>query len=106
LSGGERQRVAIARALYRDPEMLVFDEATSALDHRSAAAVSHAVEALGGKKTIVIIAHSISNMQRCDRLVFMGDGRIADIGTHDELLARNAEFRDIFGAREQSKSTI
>ncbi len=106
LSGGERQRVAIARALYRDPEILVFDEATSALDHRSAAAVAHAVETLGGKKTIVIIAHSISSMQRCDRLVFMGDGRIADIGTHDELLARNAEFRDIFGTREKSKSTI
>ena len=106
LSGGERQRVAIARALYRDPEMLVFDEATSALDLRSAAAVSHAVEALEGKKTIVIIAHSISSIERCDRLVFMGDGRIADIGTYDELLARNAEFRNIFGTREQSESTM
>jgi ATP-binding cassette subfamily C protein len=97
LSGGERQRVAIARALYRDPEMLVFDEATSALDHRSAVAVSQAVEALKGKKTIVVIAHTISSIERCDRLVFMRDGRIADIGTNDELSVRNAEFRKVFG---------
>jgi ABC-type multidrug transport system fused ATPase/permease subunit len=58
------------------------------------------------KKTIVIIAHSITSIERCDRLVFMGDGRIADIGTYDELLARNAEFRNIFGTRKQSESTI
>jgi ATP-binding cassette subfamily C protein len=97
LSGGERQRIAIARALYRNPEVLVFDEATSALDHRSATAVSHAIQALEGKKTMVIIAHSISSIKRCDRLVFMAGGRIADIGTHDELSARNADFRTTFG---------
>jgi ATP-binding cassette subfamily C protein len=100
LSGGERQRIAIARALYRDPEVLIFDEATSALDHRSATAVSQAIDALEGKKTIVIIAHSISSIKRCDRLVFMKDGRIADIGTHDELSARNGEFRTTFGLPE------
>lgn len=97
LSGGERQRIAIARALYRDPAILVFDEATSALDHRSAEAVSLAIERQRGEKTLVIIAHSILGIRSCDRLVLLHDGRIVDVGTESELTKRNSEFRAIFG---------
>jgi ABC-type multidrug transport system fused ATPase/permease subunit len=97
LSGGERQRVAIARALYRDPDILIFDEATSALDHRSARAVSRAIETQRGEKTIVIIAHSVLGIRECDRLVMLHDGEIVDVGTGTELAARNAGFREIFG---------
>jgi ATP-binding cassette subfamily C protein len=102
LSGGERQRVAIARALYRDPALLVFDEATSALDQRSATAVSHAIEALRGTKTMVLIAHSIESIRRCDRLVFMKDGRIADTGSFEALRADNEEFNNVFGMTTDS----
>jgi ABC-type multidrug transport system fused ATPase/permease subunit len=97
LSGGERQRVAIARALYRDPAILVFDEATSALDHRSAEAVSQAIESQRGQKTMVIIAHSILGIRNCDRLVLLNDGKITDRGTGNELIRRSADFREIFG---------
>jgi ABC-type multidrug transport system fused ATPase/permease subunit len=95
LSGGERQRVGIARALYHEPAVLVFDEATSALDGRTEAEVVQAIEALRGERTLIFVAHRLTTVRRCDRLVFVRDGRIADVGTFDELLARNAEFRDM-----------
>ncbi|MGR8920622.1 MAG: ABC transporter ATP-binding protein [Gammaproteobacteria bacterium] len=93
LSGGERQRIAIARALYHDPEVLIMDEATSALDNTTEAALIDAVSALKGERTIVMVAHRLSTVQRCDRIVFLSDGRIAASGTFDELRAKNRDFR-------------
>jgi len=93
LSGGERQRVAIARALYLQPEVLVFDEATSALDAQTERELTQAIEALQGQKTLIIVAHRLSTVRRCDRLVFLRQGRVADVGSFDELLGRNAAFR-------------
>ncbi len=93
LSGGERQRIAIARALYHQPELLVFDEATSALDAHTEHALTQAIEALHGKLTLVIIAHRLSTVRGCDRLVFLRQGHISGVGPFDELLARNADFR-------------
>ncbi|MBV8359451.1 MAG: ABC transporter ATP-binding protein, partial [Deltaproteobacteria bacterium] len=87
LSGGERQRVGIARALYHEPLLLVFDEATSALDHFTEAAVSGAIEALHGKKTLLVVAHRLSSVRRCDRLIFMSHGRIIGCGSYDLLRA-------------------
>ena len=71
LSGGERQRVAIARALYHDPEVVIFDEATSALDNQTERALSRAIEALQGDKTLILIAHRLSTVRQCGRLVFL-----------------------------------
>ncbi|MCB1311207.1 MAG: ABC transporter ATP-binding protein [Sedimentitalea sp.] len=97
LSGGQRQRIGIARALYRDPALLVLDEATSALDTATEQEVMAAIGALAGTKTVIMIAHRLSTVARCDRIVVLDKGRIAGTGDHDELMAGNAVFRAISG---------
>lgn len=93
LSGGERQRIAVARALYHDPDVLVFDEATSALDAATEEALSEAIAALAGRKTILLIAHRLTTVRRCDRLVVIEQGRLVSEGTWDALLAESPAFR-------------
>ena len=93
MSGGQRQRVAIARALYCDPDLLVFDEATSALDNETEREITVAIEALAGSKTVLLIAHRLSTVRNCDRIVFMKEGRIKAVGAFDSLVAENPEFR-------------
>jgi len=93
LSGGQRQRLGIARALYREPEVVIFDEATSALDNQTERALINAIDTLRGEKTLVIVAHRLSTVRACDRLVFLRDGRIAGCGSFAELLTSNADFR-------------
>jgi ATP-binding cassette subfamily C protein len=105
LSGGERQRVGIARALYHDPEILVFDEATSALDNESEYEITKTVEALRGQKTLVIIAHRLSTVKSCDRLILMQNGRISDSGNFQTLLNRSAEFRSMVQLAELEPET-
>lgn len=92
LSGGERQRVAIARALYHDPAVLIFDEATSALDHSTERELTRAIAALQGHKTLIVIAHRLTTVRRCDRLFFLQKGQIAGCGSFAELLEQNIEF--------------
>jgi ATP-binding cassette subfamily C protein len=92
LSGGQRQRVAIARALYNEPAVLVFDEATAALDTQTEREVTRAIASLHGSRTMIVIAHRLSTVEGCDRLIFLQDGRIAASGSYDDLL-RNAAFR-------------
>jgi ABC-type multidrug transport system fused ATPase/permease subunit len=94
LSGGQRQRVAIARALYQDPAVLVFDEATAALDNQTERELTRAIAALHGERTLIVIAHRLSTVESCDRLIFLQDGRVAAIGRYDELL-RNPGFRSM-----------
>ena len=93
LSGGERQRVAIARALYDDPDVLVLDEATSALDTQTEHAIVSAIDALRGVKTLVVVAHRLSTVRGCTRLVVLDGGRVVGEGTYDALLAGLPAFR-------------
>jgi ATP-binding cassette, subfamily B, bacterial PglK len=92
LSGGQQQRVAIARALYSDPSVLIFDEATASLDNQTEREVTAAIAALHGARTLIVIAHRLSTVHGCDRLIFLQEGRIAATGSYDELMG-NAAFR-------------
>jgi ABC-type multidrug transport system fused ATPase/permease subunit len=97
LSGGQRQRIGIARALYRDPDLLVLDEATSALDNLTERAVMDAVHNLGGRKTVIMIAHRLSTVKECDTILMLESGRLVGQGSYAELLAQNETFRRMAG---------
>ena len=95
LSGGQRQRVGIARALYHDPKVLVMDEATSALDNITERQITTAIESLKGERTLIIIAHRLSTVKKCDRLYFMEDGEVIQEGTYLDLVESNHRFREM-----------
>jgi ATP-binding cassette, subfamily B, bacterial PglK len=102
LSGGERQRIAIARALYTDPAVLVFDEATSALDQQTEREIADAIDAFRAERTVVVIAHRLATVRRCDRIVVLEEGRLAAEGRYDDLLASSEVFRALASSAADS----
>ena len=96
LSGGQRQRLAIARAIYKDAPILILDEATSALDSESERMVQNALDDLMQGRTTLVIAHRLSTIERADRIVVLVHGKIVEIGSHAELLARGGAYSSLY----------
>lgn len=102
LSGGQRQRLGIARALYHNPSVLVFDEATSALDNETEEAVMEAINGLAGQKTILMIAHRLTTVIRCDTIFVLKAGEVEAAGTYAELSLRSPTFQSLARAHPTS----
>ncbi|WYD80623.1 MAG: ABC transporter ATP-binding protein [Candidatus Electrothrix gigas] len=100
LSGGQRQRIGIARAMYHDPDVLILDEATSALDNITERAIMDAVHNLSQKKTIILIAHRLSTVKKCDQIYLLEHGRLLAQGKYSELLAESQEFKNMAAVNE------
>ncbi len=100
LSGGQRQRVSIARELYKQPELLLLDEATSALDSETELAIMTSIDNLKGRLTILTVAHRLSTIKQADTVVFLSVGKIQNIGTFDELIINEPEFKRMVQLQE------
>ena len=94
-SQGQKQRLAIARALYSDPDILILDEATSSLDLKTEDEICSVLMSLKGEKTIIAIAHRLSTIKNADRIAFLKNSKIVDISEFNELINKNADFREL-----------
>jgi ATP-binding cassette subfamily B protein len=106
LSGGERQRIAIARTILRNPKILILDEATSSLDAESERSIQEAIGRLAKNRTTFIIAHRLSTLRCADRLAVLERGRVVEVGTHEELMARKGIFYNLVTTQQELFSAI
>jgi ABC-type multidrug transport system fused ATPase/permease subunit len=106
LSGGQRQRIAIARALLQDPEILILDEATSALDTVSERLVQEAIDHLSRDRTTLVIAHRLSTVQKADQIAVMDQGRVVELGSHEELLAKKGYYANLCKLQFTEKTEV
>lgn len=106
LSGGQRQRIAVARALINNPKILILDEATSALDYESERAIQHNMAAICQQRTVFIIAHRLSTVRGCHRIIVLDKGRLIEQGTHEQLLNKNGYYARLYGYQSEVVSVM
>ncbi|MDP6701489.1 MAG: ATP-binding cassette domain-containing protein, partial [Candidatus Latescibacteria bacterium] len=106
LSGGEKQRISIARAILHDPKILILDEATSSVDTPTEKKVQEAIQRLVQGRTTFAIAHRLSTLRNADRLVVLDEGKVAEVGTHQELLDREGIFYNLVSTQQQTTAVM
>ncbi|MNI44036.1 putative multidrug export ATP-binding/permease protein [compost metagenome] len=104
LSGGQKQRLALARVLLSNSPIIVLDEATSMLDHESETEINRTLGSLAGERTVIVIAHRLTSVMQAEQIILLDEGRIADSGTHSELVQRSALYRTLF--RQQLQEPV
>ena len=103
LSGGEKQRISIARAILKNAPIIILDEATASIDPENEHLIQQAISELTRGKTIITIAHRLATIRNADQILVVEDGRIAESGTHDELVKQNGVYRRFTAIREQAE---
>lgn len=106
LSGGQRQRLSLARALLKNPAIYIFDEATSAVDNETEQAIQQSLATLAGQHTMIMIAHRLSTVRQADQIFVMEQGRVIEIGTHDELLAKAGVYANLWQIQTGGESAV
>ena len=104
LSGGEKQRVAIARALLKNPQIFVFDEATSALDTKTEKSIERSLKKLSSTNTTLVIAHRLSTIIDADKIIVLDNGRIIEMGTHQELIKKNSLYAEMWVRQQENQN--
>ena len=105
LSQGQKQLISLARTLVSDPRILVLDEATSSVDARTEQLLQEAVNKLMAGRTCFIVAHRLSTIQTCDRIMFIDNGGIVESGTHEELLAKKGRYYELYTAQSLAENS-
>ena len=106
LSGGEKQRIAIARAILKDAPILLLDESTASLDAGNEAKINQALDHLMKGKTVFVIAHRLNTIQNADQIIVLNDGKIEEMGTHDDLLKKQGHYYAMVQEQQKAKKWI